>query len=558
MPYHSQEPSLQSYSGEACRAIWQYAKKDQSCQAVENMNGIVLMGRKLEVGYALPKEAYNKMKTEIGIKQEEVKHESDVTVQEADVSDEIEYKEEKPNLEYKEEDNCHSNSVNEETKLLKFKRKNYHTEIEEGRTVFVKNVPYDANENAVKDALKHFGAIEKVLINKERISGHSKGTAFVIFNLKESANMCKKQSFKVQINSQFIEIVDALKKKEIKDKEKQGSEKSGKDSRNLYLLKEGVIMAGSPAAQNVSKTDMAQRLRLEQRCAQMLKNLNRFVSRERLTVHNLPENCTSTALRAIVQQHAGINPQECRVMRENNPSFGNPSGKSRGYGFLSFKKHETALEVLRKLNNNPLVFGKSNRPIVAFSIEDRKVHNIKQQRLLKSRLNNPTYQEKLKKIQSKRKERLQMKKQQKKTSAEQLAIIPNANVYLANKPSKSGNKETVKKERKRSLLKTTESFTGEISRQGKIGIRSNRKINTQAEAHMERIKVERKEARKKRIKREHERNRQVKAARRTKPKQVVSAEVKRENQYFQQTVGKYKDMIHQAMAKNERSKWYNG
>ena len=30
--------------------------------------------------------------------------------------------------------------------------------------------------------------------------------------------------------------------------------------------------------------------------------------------------------------------------------------KSRGYGFVSFRRHEQALEVLRKLNNNPEIF----------------------------------------------------------------------------------------------------------------------------------------------------------------------------------------------------------
>lgn len=47
-------------------------------------------------------------------------------------------------------------------------------------------------------------------------------------------------------------------------------------------------------------------------------------------------------------------------MRENKPSLGNPLGKSKGYGFLSFKNHDEALNCLRKVNNNPHVFGKNN------------------------------------------------------------------------------------------------------------------------------------------------------------------------------------------------------
>lgn len=47
-------------------------------------------------------------------------------------------------------------------------------------------------------------------------------------------------------------------------------------------------------------------------------------------------------------------------MRENRPSLGHPLGKSKGYGFLSFKSHDDALNCLRKVNNNPKAFGKNN------------------------------------------------------------------------------------------------------------------------------------------------------------------------------------------------------
>ncbi|EAT39637.1 AAEL008572-PA [Aedes aegypti] len=511
----------------------QYTKRDESDRAIQEMDGNIFMGRKLQVCYAQHKGTYKKAKVETEVKTEEIKEEQvDDDVQETEIKEEKDIKDVKPEITHRE--------------------KNHH-EIEEGRTVFIKNVPYDADESTIKDVMSQFGTVEKVLINKERVSGHSKGTAFVIFKLMDSAEMSRKQSFKIQINNQFIEILEALKKKQIREKESK--DKVPKDSRNLYLLKEGVIMAGSPSAKEVSKSDMAQRLQLEQRCAQMLKSLNRFVSRERLTIHNLPANYTNNDLRQMVQKHAGKNPHECRVMRENKPSFGNPSGQSRGYGFLSFKTHAIALEVLRKLNNNPSVFGKNRRPIVSFSIEDRKVHNIKQQRLLKSRLNNPTYQQKLEKIRAKKIEKLIRKKEQQMNAKEQMAIVPST--QFAAKHAKAGNPKPVAKERKRNILESTEEFSGEISRQGKKGVRSNRKINTQAEAHMLRLKAEKKEARKKRVKKEHERNRNLKASRRAQQKQPGFLQLNKEDQYFQQTVGKYKEMISQATSVSKRNKWYS-
>ncbi|XP_055588673.1 RNA-binding protein 28 [Uranotaenia lowii] len=531
----------------------QFSKLEESDKAVTEMDGQVFMGRKLQVNFAVDKERYVKLKPKLEPKKEEIKSEDDDDVQETELKSE--------NEEQTEDEDKYVEDVVDDTKpdtnvKHEHVRQKNHTEIEEGRTVFLKNVSYDANESAIKDVMSQFGTVEKVLINKERISGHSKGTAFVIFKLKDSADMSRKQSLKVQVNDQFIEILEAIKKKEIKERENSKAHNIGKDSRNLYLLKEGLIMAGSPAAKDVSKPDMAQRLRLEQRCSQMLKNLNRFVSRERLTIHNLPENYTNIDLRKMVVQYTKHNPQECRVMRENRPSFGNPSGKSRGYGFLSFKKHEIALEVLRKLNNNPAPLGKNHRPIVSFSIEDRKVHNVKQQRLEKSRINNPTYQQKLEKIRAKNKEKFLRKKELKKTTNEKQAIVPNTSLS-SDFSRKEPSKPPAKKERKRKLEQITEEFTGEISRKGKVGIRSNRKINTQADAHMNRLKAEKKEARKERVKKEHERNRKLKASRRVKPKSTDFAELNKEDRYIRETVDKYKNLISHATSNGTRNKWYS-
>ncbi|KAH9628510.1 hypothetical protein HF086_017336 [Spodoptera exigua] len=63
--------------------------------------------------------------------------------------------------------------------------------------------------------------------------------------------------------------------------------------------------------------------------------------------------------------------------------------RSKGYGFVMFTRHEDALACLRKLNNNPDVFDKNNRPIVSFSIEDRTALNARKKRLEKSIANNP-------------------------------------------------------------------------------------------------------------------------------------------------------------------------
>lgn len=45
--------------------------------------------------------------------------------------------------------------------------------------IFVGNLPYDADENAIKDAFSPFGAIARVKLLIDRDTGSSRGIAFV-------------------------------------------------------------------------------------------------------------------------------------------------------------------------------------------------------------------------------------------------------------------------------------------------------------------------------------------------------------------------------------------
>lgn len=65
------------------------------------------------------------------------------------------------------------------------------------------------------------------------------------------------------------------------------------------------MLAGNPAAVEVSISDMEKRLKLERWKSQMLRNLNMFVSRVRLAVHNLPSNLDDAKLRQLFKNHSG-------------------------------------------------------------------------------------------------------------------------------------------------------------------------------------------------------------------------------------------------------------
>lgn len=144
-------------------------------------------------------------------------------------------------------------------------------------------------------------------------------TNFFLFFLqtKESADMCLNAGTTFKLMEQILDPQPALSRNEIQQK-KDSSKKEPRDSRNLYLAKEGSILAGTPAAEGVSSSDLAKRLRLEQSKTQSLKNLNRFVSLERLTIHNIPPSYDSAKLRTVIIKACGLKVSELRLHCSNN------------------------------------------------------------------------------------------------------------------------------------------------------------------------------------------------------------------------------------------------
>lgn len=163
-------------------------------------------------------------------------------------------------------------------------------------------------------------------------------------------------------------------------------------------------------------------------------------------------------------------------MRENKPSPAHPRGKSKGFGFLSFKRHDDALNVLRKLNNNPDVFGASHRPIVSFSIEDMNVLKIKEKRKVRSMLNNPTYQKKMETVKIKKQAKKQEKKKDNKTTI--APTIP-------------------KKKLRHDQQEPEESFSGFASKPGAfVKLRGTFKLKQQSKIHEKSMKERNKKIRK--------------------------------------------------------------
>ncbi|EDW01668.1 GH21568 [Drosophila grimshawi] len=553
-------------------AFVQYETINQATKAIAHANGKEMLGRKVFVDWAIGKDEYAakhlkddepadkkpkvELKEETGDEENGVgsaDEDEDEEKPEMEIGDEVgndsvaehdDDDEEEEEDDEAEADDGSDDDEKKDKKELKAKLENLKQEkhisndVQQGCTVFIKNVPFDAEDADLRKVCRKFGVVNYAIINRESVSGHSKGTAFVKFKAKESADLCLQAGTEFTLLNDVLDPHPALSRDEIKTKQtKDSKDDAGKDSRNLYLAREGLIMANSKAADGVSASDMARRHELEQVKTQVLKNLNRFVSRNRLSIHNLPLNYDNEKLKQMATSYTGFRPHECRVMREQKVTPEHPQGKSKGFGFLSFDTHQRALAALRKLNNNPTIFGTQHRPIVAFSIEDRAVHRIKEKRNERSKQNNPTYKSKL---EQRKERREQQRKGQKPTKPTTIAPQNDNKVKLQKHIKKLEASRAAKAEGKKQQQQMASDVQGDyVGTAAKPGtslrMRSKKKIMEQASEHMKRVKTEKRKQKNKKIRETHLAERKAN----NRPKQGR----KNEKDDLRPLINKYKNMI---------------
>lgn len=248
-------------------------------------------------------------------------------------------------------------------------------DVSEGKTVFIRNISFKNTEEDLQNVMQEYGEAIYCLLCVDPLTDFPRGTAFVKFKAKESADKLVQESSKepgVFLDGRKLLCTYAVSRGEV-SKIYDQSTKVNKDKRNLRLLKCGLIMQESKAAEGVSKTDMAKRAQLEILKKQKLRNVNFFVSDKRLAIHNLPKNITDKDLRILFIKAAGKGAvlKEARVMKDFKKTDVQGHPISRGFGFVTFAVHEQALKALTELNNNPLIFTSQKRPIVEFSVENK-------------------------------------------------------------------------------------------------------------------------------------------------------------------------------------------
>ncbi|XP_028391945.1 RNA-binding protein 28-like [Dendronephthya gigantea] len=252
----------------------------------------------------------------------------------------------------------------------------------EGKTIFIRNLPFDANEEEICGLFEELGEIAYCKIVVDSVTDHSRGCAFVKFEKKQSAEEClEKYGEENEVSEELIlrkrplSVTLAVTKGKVSQllADKDATKKGPRDKRNLYLAKEGVITPGTEAAVGLSKSDLQKRQKaLEEKNAK-LKIPHYIVSKTRLCFRNLPLHIDNKKLSEVLRTVCEGKPktvQKVQIMRNMDRLDSSGVGRSKGFGFVEFLSHQAALDVLRATNNNPEIFGPDRRPIVEFAIEN--------------------------------------------------------------------------------------------------------------------------------------------------------------------------------------------
>lgn len=319
----------------------------------------------------------------------------------------------------------------EEGKEKKPKRKTGF-DVDQGRTVFVRNVPFDGTEADMLQVFKKFGVVKSVKLLADK-SGKNKhcGTAFVQFRETEGAEAAL--AAENEAERKLKELSSVIKKSDRRDTpavegfgialkgrrlilrpavtpesavEIQAAKKPEKGAAMaerktwMHLLQAGEIRQDSDAWERLSKSEQNQRRASMKERKWRINNSNFAIHPLRLSVRNIPRKIGGAELRTellhLLMQHKELGAKSSNkrdtmakaqeiletvsVMRDDDRrNVETNERRSRGYGFVQVKDHKFAMAILEHLNDNPKVFGSSKRPIVEFAIEDKRKLRMQQE-----------------------------------------------------------------------------------------------------------------------------------------------------------------------------------
>ena len=204
------------------------------------------------------------------------------------------------------------------------------------RTLFVRNVPFDATRTDLFETFRHHGRIESIYLVKDRDTGVGKGTAFVRYETEASAKRALEAAGSSSTGGPFVSrasdggdnsanlaggqglylsgrrlLVDpavdrdtASSLKVERDEDGKPLErKVGKDKRNLYLTTEGRVASGTDGEpgpwEELPESDRQKRGRAHQEKSSKLRSPLFFINPVRLSFRNLAKHVDEAALKKL-------------------------------------------------------------------------------------------------------------------------------------------------------------------------------------------------------------------------------------------------------------------
>ncbi|KAG7090897.1 hypothetical protein E1B28_009976 [Marasmius oreades] len=307
--------------------------------------------------------------------------------------------------------------------------------LDTGTTLFIRNVPFTATEDDLRNLFRTFGPLRYARITMDPETGRPRGTGFACFWNKEDADKAIEQSELLKteavgsssrelpknpftlpsiltpdpssslarslvLHGRTLDVVRAVTRTEAGKLREEGERQRQKaDKRNMYLLREGVILPNTPPAESLAPADLERRTASFNARRNLLKsNPSLYISKTRLSIRQIPLFVTEHMLKRLalhavkafniefkngerkglspdelaenedeisqdattdhkgegkskVRKHAGV--RQAKIVRQQeriDPVTG--KGRSRGYGFVEMHNHPDALRVLRWANNN--------------------------------------------------------------------------------------------------------------------------------------------------------------------------------------------------------------
>ncbi|KAF9050815.1 hypothetical protein BDZ89DRAFT_1057238, partial [Hymenopellis radicata] len=301
-----------------------------------------------------------------------------------------------------------------------------------GTTLFIRNIPFNATEEELRVLFRAFGRLRYARITVDPESERSRGTGFACFWERDDADkviqqsdllksetmgstpVVKKNPFvlpsiltpdpssslaqSLVLHGRTLDVVRAVTRDEAGRLKEEGERRREKaDKRNMYLLREGVILPNSPAAQTMAPAELERRSSsFNARRTLLNSNPSLYVSKTRLSIRHIPVFVSERVLKRLALYAArefdkevknkarnGLSKDELAVDLDEQDNEGGQienkskrhkahervkqakivrqhervdpvtgKGRSKGYGFLEMFTHADALRVLRWTNNN--------------------------------------------------------------------------------------------------------------------------------------------------------------------------------------------------------------